>query len=78
MHDSDPYLGAIVHYRAQRGEMCRAAIITALWPLGRVRLHYFEPEGDDDVIGFVEPDTSSLQWESSTWHWRHQCNGGDR
>ena len=69
MHDSDPYLGAIVHYRRER-DRCLAAMITEVTqPLRKISLRVFAPNGDENVR-----DAPHDSWSPGSWHWRHECD----
>jgi hypothetical protein len=83
MHDSDPYLGAIVHFHNGRGDACLAAIITRVNrdASPSVELTAFSAGGGwivDDAVHMSDPDRDTRQCDNGTWHWRTECNGGDR
>lgn len=73
MHDSDsdPYLGAIVHYRRAGGSRCFAAMITQADDArdGTVWLNVF-PAGGNHYPG---ADVPHLVEDADSWHWRHEC-----
>ncbi len=80
MHEADPYLGAVVHYRfAEPGGLrCLASSVTLLPDDGsqRVGLFVLTAPGDEMPGPFSVPEVRhSIQGEEFTWHWRHECYG---
>jgi hypothetical protein len=77
--DSEPYLGAIVHYRFIDPGLttCLAAIMTAMPGDGsqRVGLHVFTLPGSVPEPFAVGDVPHSIQGEESTWHWSAECYG---
>jgi hypothetical protein len=71
MQDSDPYLGAIVHFRRKHRERCYAAIMTGVDRLTKkISLRVFAPGGDE----YIEAPEHSADFGYS-WHWRTECPG---
>lgn len=77
MIDSDPYIGAVVHYRRIRGHApaCWAAIVTGVAEDKLyVALTLFAPPGHDTPhaqdVGKVRHGVDN---ESYCWHWRQEC-----
>jgi len=80
MIGSDPYLGAIVHYRfTDTGALaCLASIVTLAPkdPTKGVGLFVLTPPGEEIAEPFSVPDVAhSIQGEEFTWHWRQECYG---
>jgi hypothetical protein len=77
--DSDPYLGAIVHYRFVDPGLitCLAAIVTSVPEVGSqcVGLHVFTPPGTITEPFTVGDVPHSIQGEETTWHWSVECRG---
>ena len=76
--DSDPYVGAIVHYRFLDPGLatCLAAIMTAVPEPGGgqgVGLQVFTPPGTITEAFAVGGVQHSIEGEGTTWHWRAEC-----
>jgi hypothetical protein len=78
--NSDPYLGAMVHYRFVDSGVttCLAAIVTATPEdlSRRLALHVFTLPGQFTTEAISVGDVPhSVQGEASTWHLRQECYG---
>lgn len=78
MHDSEPYLGAIVHYRRVRGSerKCFAAVVTDV----NERLHHAVSLTVFAPLGHTVPEQTAVTMvlhnvdEEYSWHWRTECD----